>query len=43
MKLDKKSRGNTLRFVLLSEIGQTQRVEGPDEGALIAAYEKVCQ
>ena len=43
MKLDKKSRGNTLRFVLLGEIGQTQRVEGPDEGALIAAYEKVCQ
>jgi 3-dehydroquinate synthase len=41
MKLDKKSRGNTLRFVLLGEIGQTQRVEGPDEGALIAAYEKV--
>jgi 3-dehydroquinate synthase len=43
MKLDKKSRGNTLRFVLLGEIGQTQRVEGPDEGVLIAAYEKVCQ
>jgi 3-dehydroquinate synthase len=42
MKLDKKSRGNTLRFVLLAGIGQTQRVEGPDEGALIAAYEKVC-
>lgn len=42
MKLDKKARGNTLRFVLLGEIGQTQRVEGPDEGALIAAYEKVC-
>jgi 3-dehydroquinate synthase len=41
MKLDKKSRGNTLRFVLLGEIGQTQRVEGPDEGALIEAYEKV--
>ena len=41
MKIDKKSRGNTLRFVLLGEIGQTQRVEGPDEGALIAAYEKV--
>jgi 3-dehydroquinate synthase len=42
MKVDKKSRGNTLRFVLLGEIGQTQRVEGPDESALIAAYEKVC-
>ena len=41
MKLDKKSRGNTLRFVLLGEIGKTQRVEGPDEGALLAAYEKV--
>jgi 3-dehydroquinate synthase len=42
MKVDKKSRGNTLRFVLLGEIGQTQRVEGPDESVLIAAYEKVC-
>ena len=43
MKLDKKSRGSTLRFVVISEIGQTQRLENPSESALIAAYEKVSQ
>ena len=42
MRLDKKSRGSTLRFVVLDGIGKTQRVEGPDEGALLTAYEKVC-
>ena len=43
MKLDKKSRGNILRFVVITEIGKTQRLENPDEGALISAYEKVSQ
>lgn len=43
MKLDKKSRGSILRFVVITEIGQTQRLENPIESALIAAYEKVCQ
>ena len=43
MKLDKKSRGNSLRFVVITEIGKTQRLENPDEGALISAYEKVSQ
>jgi 3-dehydroquinate synthase len=42
MRLDKKSRGSTLRFVALDGLGKTQRVEGPEEGALLAAYEKVC-
>jgi 3-dehydroquinate synthase len=42
MRLDKKSRGSTLRFVALNGLGKTQRIEGPDEGALLAAYEKVC-
>lgn len=42
MRLDKKSRGNTLRFVALDGLGKTQRIEGPDEGALLTAYEKVC-
>ncbi len=42
MRLDKKSRGSTLRFVVLDGLGKTQRVEGPEEGALLAAYEKVC-
>ncbi len=42
MKLDKKSRGDLLRFVVVTEIGKTQRLEGPEESALHAAYEKVC-
>jgi 3-dehydroquinate synthase len=43
MKLDKKSRGNNLRFVVITEIGKTQRLENPDEAKLISAYEKVSQ
>jgi 3-dehydroquinate synthase len=43
MKLDKKSRGNHLRFVVITEIGKTQRLENPDEAALISAYERVSQ
>ena len=42
MRLDKKSRGSTLRFVVLDGLGKSQRVEGAEEGALLAAYEKVC-
>ena len=41
MKLDKKTRGNDLRFVVITEIGKTQRLENPNEADLIAAYEKV--
>lgn len=43
MKLDKKSRGNSLRFVVITEVGKTQRLEEPKESDLIAAYEKVSQ
>jgi 3-dehydroquinate synthase len=43
MKLDKKSRGNSLRFVVISEIGKTQRLENPNESALLAAYERLSQ
>lgn len=43
MKLDKKSRGKGLRFVVITEIGKTQRLENPNESVLLAAYEKVCQ
>ncbi|MFM1909936.1 MAG: hypothetical protein RLZZ545_634 [Actinomycetota bacterium] len=43
MKMDKKSRGNSLRFVAISEPGSTQRLEAPSEAALLAAYEKVSQ
>lgn len=41
MRLDKKSRGSVLRFVALDGLGKTQRIEGPNEGALVSAYEKV--
>ena len=43
MKLDKKSSGNTLRFVVITEIGKTQRLENPIESELIAAYERLSQ
>jgi 3-dehydroquinate synthetase len=43
MRMDKKSRGKMLRFVALSEVGKTQRVEAPAESALLKAYEKVSQ
>ena len=41
MTVDKKSRGNSLRFVTISEIGKTDRLENPDPKTLYAAYEKV--
>lgn len=41
MKIDKKSRGSVLRFVALSDVGQTQRLENPSESELIRAYERL--
>jgi len=41
MSLDKKSRGKSLRFVTITGIGKTDRLENPDEKVLFAAYEKV--
>ena len=42
MSIDKKSRSGTLRFVAISEIGKTLRVEAPSESDLLAAYERLC-
>jgi 3-dehydroquinate synthase len=42
MSLDKKFRGNTLRFVTISEIGKTDRIADVAQGHLVSAYEKVC-
>jgi 3-dehydroquinate synthase len=42
MSMDKKSRGNTLRFVTISEIGKTHRIADVAQGHLLSAYEKVC-
>ena len=41
MSLDKKARGKSLRFVTITGIGKTDRLENPDEKVLFAAYEKV--
>ena len=43
MKVDKKSRGKQIRFVVISEIGKTQRVESVTDDQLFAAYERVIQ
>jgi 3-dehydroquinate synthase len=42
MSMDKKSRGNTLRFVTITEIGKTDRVADVAQAHLVSAYEKVC-
>jgi 3-dehydroquinate synthase len=41
MAIDKKSRSGTLRFVAISEIGKTLRIEAPNESDLLAAYERL--
>ena len=42
MSMDKKSRGNTLRFVTITEIGKTDRIADVAQAHLVSAYEKVC-
>ncbi len=42
MSMDKKSRGNVLRFVTISEIGKTDRLADVAQADLVRAYEKVC-
>lgn len=42
MSMDKKSRGNTLRFVTISQIGKTDRIADVAQANLLGAYEKVC-
>lgn len=39
--LDKKVRGRSIRFVILTQIGKTQRLENVDESVLRDTYEKV--
>jgi 3-dehydroquinate synthase len=41
MRVDKKARGSTLRFVVLDAIGEPGRLEGPDETLLRRVFEKV--
>ena len=41
MRVDKKARGSTLRFVVLDDVGRPGRLEGPGDDLLAATYEKV--
>ncbi|WEH42828.1 3-dehydroquinate synthase [Streptomyces sp. AM 2-1-1] len=41
MKLDKKSRGDLLRFIVLDALGKPTVLEGPDPAILLAAYGEV--
>jgi 3-dehydroquinate synthase len=43
MKIDKKSRGDVLRFVILEEVGRPTILEGPDPALLVAAYHSIVQ
>ena len=41
LALDKKSRGNSRRFVALTDIGNVVRIENPTEHELTSAYERI--
>ncbi len=41
MRVDKKARGTTLRFVVLDAIGRPGRLEGPDDALLARAFERI--
>lgn len=43
MRVDKKSRGDLLRFVVLDGIGRPGLLEGPDPDLLVAAYREISE
>ncbi|WP_425836166.1 3-dehydroquinate synthase [Streptomyces fractus] len=43
MKVDKKSRGDLLRFIVLDGLGRPTVLEGPDPAVLLAAYGEVAE
>jgi 3-dehydroquinate synthase len=43
MRVDKKARGATLRFVVLDGIAQVSRLENPSEELLETAYQEVAR
>jgi 3-dehydroquinate synthase len=43
MRIDKKSRGAKLRFIVLEQVGTPTILESPDSALLIAAYAKLGQ
>ena len=43
MKVDKKARGDRLRFVVLDALAAPAMLEGPDPGLLAAAYGEIAR
>jgi 3-dehydroquinate synthase len=43
MRIDKKSRGSKLRFIVLEQVGKPTILEAPDAALLIAAHGKLGQ
>ncbi|MEU1406894.1 3-dehydroquinate synthase [Streptomyces sp. NPDC005728] len=43
MKVDKKSRGDLLRFVVLDGLARPAVLEGPDQAVLLAAYRRIAR
>ena len=43
MKVDKKSRGDRLRFIVLDGLAKPTVLEGPDPAVLVAAYAEVAK
>ena len=43
MKIDKKARGDLLRFVILKDVAKPALLEGPDPALLVAAYQEIVQ
>ena len=41
MRIDKKSRGNRLRFVVLEELGRPRLLDGPDDAVLRNAWDRL--
>lgn len=41
MRRDKKTRGETLRFVILSDVGHPEMLIGPDPALVVAAYAEI--
>ena len=41
MKVDKKSRGSLLRFVILEDVAKPAILEGPDPALLVAAFQEI--
>jgi len=42
MRVDKKARGNRLRFIVLDGLAKPVGVDDPDPALLAAAYSEVC-